>query len=78
MYQGSTANNADAAEASVRTLTAHVVSKQWYALAEKLNIRTNSIINNRPPAGWKSQAHPRWDQFAAALVTDAAAVPVSA
>jgi chromosome segregation ATPase len=68
---------ADRAEAAVRTLVGHCVGRSWYALAEKMNVRLNETINTRPPGAWRSERHPRWDQFTAALASDAsAAVPV--
>jgi hypothetical protein len=68
---------ADRKEAALRTLIAHCVGRQWYALAEKLNTRVHATQNSRPGAAWQSQRHPRWDQFATALATDATAVPVA-
>jgi len=64
---------AAAAEAKFLTLKALILSRKWYALAERLNMKFNSM----PVPFWGDQGHPDWPSFLTALESDAhAQVPL--
>jgi hypothetical protein len=57
------------AQAAAKTLAAHITGKGWFAIAERLNVKLNSL---KIPS-WQASAHPDWAVFTKSLETDATA-----